>query len=348
MNKIVFIDAEIHTETKKILDIGAIRADGAKLHTPSVKTFSDFIRGHRYVCGHNIIAHDLHYLDKSITSAIPGYYAIDTLSLSPLLFPLRPYHALLKDDKLQSDSLNNPLNDSQKAKDLFHDELSAYRYLPVELKRIFCSLLKPTKEFRGFFHYLNEQPIVDPESAIREYFHGKICSDADLSSLIRKVPIELAYTLALINTNDQHSVTPAWVLRNYPRVNNVIRVLRNSPCSDGCDYCNRKLDVRARLKDIFDFDSFRTYNGEPLQENAARAAVQGKSLLAIFPTGGGKSITFQLPALIAGESARGLTVVISPLQSLMKDQVDNLAEKGIADAVAINGLLSPVERAEKS
>ena len=76
------------------------------------------------------------------------------------------------------------------------------------------------------------------------------------------------------------------------------------------------------------------------------AAAEHRSLLAIFPTGGGKSLTFQIPALMAGETERALTVVISPLQSLMKDQVDNLENRGIADAVTINGLLSPIERAE--
>ena len=75
-----------------------------------------------------------------------------------------------------------------------------------------------------------------------------------------------------------------------------------------------------------------------------RAAAAGKSLLAVFPTGGGKSLTFQLPALIAGDTSRGLTVVISPLQSLMKDQVDTLARRGIVSAVTINGSLDPVER----
>lgn len=57
-------------------------------------------------------------------------------------------------------------------------------------------------------------------------------------------------------------------------------------------------------------------------------------------------MTFQLPALIGGQSARGLTVVISPLQSLMKDQVDNLEKAGIVDAVTINGQLDPIERAK--
>ena len=51
---------------------------------------------------------------------------IDTLYLSPLLFPRRPYHALLKDDKLQSDELNNPVNDSEKARRLFLDEVNAF------------------------------------------------------------------------------------------------------------------------------------------------------------------------------------------------------------------------------
>lgn len=106
------------------------------------------------------------------------------------------------------------------------------------------------------------------------------------------------------------------------------------------------LDIHKKLDEFFGFNKFRTYNGEPLQENAAQAAVSGKSLLAVFPTGGGKSITFQLPALISGQTERGLTVIISPLQSLMKDQVDNLSEKGLVDAVTINGLLSPIERTE--
>lgn len=83
-----------------------------------------------------------------------------------------------------------------------------------------------------------------------------------------------------------------------------------------------------------------------MQEQAVKAAVNGKSLLAIFPTGGGKSLAFQLPALIAAENMHGLTVVISPLVSLMKDQVDNLIEKNIYDAVTINGLLNPLEKKE--
>ena len=81
--------------------------------------------------------------------------------------------------------------------------------------------------------------------------------------------------------------------------------LRNNPCLTGCEYCNESLDVHKALSRYFGFNSYRTYGGEPLQENAAKAAVNNKSILAIFPTGGGKSITFQVPALMSGENAKG-------------------------------------------
>ena len=129
-----------------------------------------------------------------------------------------------------------------------------------------------------------------------------------------------------------------------PGVQRVLNALCHTACKKGCDYCQSRLNLHAGLKAWFGFDGFRTYAGESLQEKAASAALRGDSLLAVFPTGGGKSLTFQLPALMAGENVRGLTVVISPLQSLMKDQVDHLKVKGIEGAEAINGLQDPLTR----
>ena len=163
--------------------------------------------------------------------------------------------------------------------------------------------------------------------------------------VVKQYPCELSFALSLADSTDYRSITPRWVLYNYPAVETVIRLLRHHRCSEGCPYCNRQLDVKHNLDVFFGFKEFRTFEGENLQEKAAQAAVDGESLLAIFPTGGGKSLTFQLPALMEGRTVHGLTVVISPLQSLMKDQVDNLAERGIVDAVTINGLLDPITRA---
>ena len=343
---VVFFDTEIGVDDKRIHDIGAVRSDKGTLHTASVSAFCAFAAGSDFLCGHNVIHHDMKYIVPLTDKRVPKKI-IDTLYLSPLLFPKKPYHRLLKDDKLQVEELNNPVNDSQKARDLFYDEVNAFYQLTSGQKKIFCGLLYDFEEFRGFFDYMEFIPYAyKMKQMILDEYKDKICENTDIELLIKHYPKELAYALALVGCGDQYSTTPPWLLYNFPKIENVIKFLCNTPCKDGCDYCKRVLDVRKGLKRIFGFDKFRTYNGEPLQEKAARAAVEGKSLLAVFPTGGGKSITFQLPALMAGKTTHGLTVVISPLQSLMKDQVDNLAEKGIEDAVTVNGILNPIERAE--
>ena len=342
-SRYAIVDVEVGLKDHKIHDIGALRQDGATFHKASKEELFDFLRDTDYLCGHNIIHHDAKYLfpDKPCRWTL-----VDTLYISPLLFPERPYHRLVKDDKLVCDQMNNPVNDCEKARDLLLDEIARWNSLPDEKRKIFATLLKGKEEFDGFFSMVKaERTNWGLTGLIRHLYEGKICEHADIDMLVRQYPCEMAYALALIDTTDYRSVTPGWVLRNYPAVESVMKLLRRTPCLEGCTYCNSQLDVLHNLKLFFGYDQFRTYGGEPLQERAARAAVEGKSLLAIFPTGGGKSLTFQLPALMEARAVHGLTVVISPLQSLMKDQVDNLADKGITDAVTINGLLDPITRA---
>lgn len=349
MNSIVFIDTEIELNSGKILDIGGVKDNGSSFHSNSLNEFRTFLTGSKFICGHNILNHDLKYIQKVVNDAgILPSHIIDTLFLSPLLFPARPYHALLKDDKLQTEDSNNPLNDSLKAKDLFYDEVAAFQEIDETLKQILYLLLKDKKEFHSFFKYLSYKSDggTSEEQLIWKKYSSEICENANLKKFITENPIELAYCLALINCRNRYSITPRWVLRTYVEVPRVMNALRNKPCLTGCAYCNQALDVNRGLKTYFGFDSYRTYGGEHLQENAVKAAVDNKSLLAVFPTGGGKSITFQIPALISGVATKGLTVVISPLQSLMKDQVDNLEQIGITEAVTINGLLDPIERAK--
>jgi ATP-dependent DNA helicase RecQ len=348
MNSIVFFDTEIDPNREKVLDIGAIKGNGASFHSASVVDFVEFIKGSEYACGHNIFNHDLKYLHNTIyKDVIDDLNYIDTLYFSPLLFPTRPYHALLKDDKLQTEELNNPLNDSIKARELFFDEVSAFKNLDNTLKQIFYELLKDKKEVCSFFKFVGfNENVIDIYKTIHHKFSAHICEKVNLKNLVTDYPIELAYSLALINARSRYSITPPWVLKNFPAVENVMYLLRGKPCLEGCAYCSEALDIYKGLKRFFGFDSYRKYAGEALQEKAVKAAVDGKSLLAVFPTGGGKSITFQVPALMSGDSLKGLTVVISPLQSLMKDQVDNLERSGITDAVTVNGLLNPIERAK--
>src|SRR5690606_27376637 len=123
MNRIVFIDIEVEPINGNIQDVGCVKDDGSLFHKNSLAAFAQFIEDAQFVCGHNIINHDLNYVGHTLSDAgITTAAVIDTLFLSPLLFPSKPYHALLKDDKLQYDEANNPLNDAIKAKDLFYDE----------------------------------------------------------------------------------------------------------------------------------------------------------------------------------------------------------------------------------
>ncbi|CAA6690299.1 MULTISPECIES: DNA helicase RecQ [unclassified Lentimonas] len=92
-------------------------------------------------------------------------------------------------------------------------------------------------------------------------------------------------------------------------------------------------ELHARLKQVFGYDHFR-----PLQREIIEASLSGRDVVTILPTGGGKSLCYQLPALLR----EGLTVVVSPLIALMKDQVDQLQAAGVA-ATFLNSSLAHSE-----
>src|ERR1700689_4000923 len=91
------------------------------------------------------------------------------------------------------------------------------------------------------------------------------------------------------------------------------------------------VDVRAALREKFGYDLFN-----PGQEEVIGRVMAGEDTLAILATGAGKSLTYQLPALLL----EGTTVVVSPLIALMKDQLDTLRGLGINGVVALNSTLS--------
>ena len=93
------------------------------------------------------------------------------------------------------------------------------------------------------------------------------------------------------------------------------------------------MDKHRLLKDVFGHSEFR-----PGQEESIDCLLSGRDLLSVMPTGAGKSICYQLPALMVN----GITVVVSPLISLMKDQSMSLTQNGV-DAAFLNSTLSAEE-----
>jgi ATP-dependent DNA helicase RecQ len=109
-------------------------------------------------------------------------------------------------------------------------------------------------------------------------------------------------------------------------------------CADGPRTLVRVPELRHALKDLFGFDDFR-----PGQELVVRAAVEGRDTLALMPTGAGKSLTYQLAAMLRPTP----TLVLSPLIALMKDQVDKLPPPVAAAATFVNSSLAPEEAAAR-
>ena len=375
ISKCLLIDLET-TRDQRIRHIGVLfggqkfersgRFDLAK----SLAELDNFAAGAEYVLGHNLLGHDFPVLE----SLAPNLRflrkpVVDTLYLSPLAFPENPYHRLVKDYKLVRDSINDPVADARLAASVFYDQwesfaslgrtdggvLSFYRYCFEEsrnpslrgdgLRDVFVALgAERITENDAFTIFQNQVQDRACETAIA-MVSMKYLLDPD------KRPA-LAYCLAWLKVAGHNSVLPPWVRHRFHDVVPILRELRDVPCNTpSCSWCRTTHDPAQQLSRFFGYPAFRptpaTADGTSLQEAIVRFGMGDKPQLAILPTGGGKSLCYQIPALARNFRRGVLTIVISPLQALMKDQIDGLATKtGTMFAAAIYGMLTPPERGE--
>ncbi|MDR2828403.1 MAG: hypothetical protein LBV51_03180, partial [Acholeplasmatales bacterium] len=154
--KIVFFDIEV--SENRIKDIGAFIDKGNEFHSANPYEFQKFIKNAHFAVGHNIFKHDLKYLQNIFDNANVKCF-IDTLTLSVLLFPQKPYHKIEKDYKNDTDDINNPLNDSKLSAIRFEDEIDTFSKLDEKLKCIYYTILHEQKEFKDFFIYINYNEI---------------------------------------------------------------------------------------------------------------------------------------------------------------------------------------------
>ena len=163
LKQLVFIDLEIHPETKELLKIGGWRADddacfyrqGKINRAVSLAELLSFIGEARFIVGHNIEQHDWPYLcalDASFSQL--QHRLIDTLVLNPLAFPANPYHRLVKDYKLQRESINDPVADCRQSASLFADQCAIFKK-QQDLSAVFALLLlNSSPSYHAFFNLL--------------------------------------------------------------------------------------------------------------------------------------------------------------------------------------------------
>jgi ATP-dependent DNA helicase RecQ len=370
--KCLVIDIETSaTDALELRKLGAWRPDtGSKASFQGVIREQDLIQrldalaeGAAFVLGHNVARHDLPVLRQLYPQLrLHKLPIVDTLELSPIAFPQNPYHSLVKDYKLVRDSRSDPLKDAHLTLRLFGDQAEALRALhvshPEELAcHHYLLASQPERRFGSLFATIRHAlppSTREVRSHLQELARGKVCQTSlariladSLEQPASQPP--LAYVLAWLRVSGGNSVLPPWVRLQYPQSREFIRQLRETACEDpACEYCTTYLSPRNELARYFGFPAFRpeprNSGGGSLQEDIARAGYEGRPLIAILPTGGGKSICYQLPALSRHWRSGSLTIVVSPLQSLMKDQVDNLVRQGIYSGAALNGLLTMPER----
>ncbi|MCY4148132.1 MAG: RecQ family ATP-dependent DNA helicase [Gammaproteobacteria bacterium] len=365
------IDLEVDPKTEKINSIGAVRGDTKATFSRTVKRLQKdlaeldrFARGAEFLLGHNLISFDLAHLiaanPKLDLLALP---AIDTLWVNPLAFPRNPYHHLVKhykDPRLLGGQRNDPEEDSRLAIQLLNDQQAALREHAdrslLDAWHWLATAGQNAAGFDAFFQFLRGQPRPSKDSArnlILEWLAPRACQTHCLQMIenAAKLGWNLAYALAWISVAGGNSVMPPWVLYKCPNAAIIVRKLRDTACGHSdCSWCREYHSPARELKRWFGFERFRPEpkdpgSKRPMQEAIVESNMSGKHVLGILPTGTGKSLCYQLPALSRYDKTGALTVVISPLVALMADQVDGMERIGIS-AVTVNGMLSLPERSD--
>ena len=373
LQRCVSFDLEVDPATATVFAFAAVRDDSSipiAAKKPDLVAALDRLEAElseaRHLIGHNIICHDLpHLLAVRPRLADIVRSPIDTLWINPLAFPRNPYHHLVKhyhDGRLQVGHVNDPEMDARLVFQVLRNQLAALRQRnadepdAVAAFHFLTTRMENPGGFDAVFQEVRGALAPDPlaaREAISRLLAGRACErrvEQTLNRLtIPQLGWPMAYALSWILVAGGDSVMPPWVRAQFREASLIVRHLRDANCeSPDCAWCSEKNDPVRALSRWFGFDAFRAQPmddmGRPLQERIVDEAMCGASILGILPTGTGKSVCYQIPALSKFDKTGALTVVISPLVALMADQVQGMARAGISSAVTVNGMLSMPER----
>lgn len=327
--KDIWIDLEIDPQSKELILGGLVVAD-TECNTFYVVNFSkndlkivvQLLAHAKRVCGHNILAFDLKWLKQHTPymlsiNDISKSKVLDTLLLTNLIFPHQPSHSLLKLYKVQT-TINDPI----------YDCIESYHYYQRICKTC-CEGLHPQlvewiRKKLPFSHILPELPknqeISDYSALIPQGQNEK------LIGWINALPDQCLDNLGaivfahwLLHLEQPACRRPTWlqdISEFGEKFTQAEKIFWNSLQFSCVDF-----DQESR-----DFFGFKLREG---QKKIVHQLAQARTIpMGLLPTGGGKSLTFQLPALVLSKYRRELTVIISPLKALMEDQVLGLGQTG--------------------
>ncbi|RLA08075.1 MAG: hypothetical protein DRQ51_03940 [Gammaproteobacteria bacterium] len=354
MSLIAYLDIEVNPNNSSIKELGLL-VEKFGIKGSSISYISKIIKHYKpnYICGHNFVKHDKYFLsDTSFNPIFNEVEIIDTLYLSMLLFPHKISHKLLKPYKDEINIENNPLGDAEQTKNLFNFLDEKYNECDKSLQQIFWQLLHDNKYYKGYFIYKNISYENDTDIFLylKEKLKDKIqCQRNEFNEYVATCPLELSFIIAFLLTDNKTAISEI-IFKNHPDVVKILKVITFNKELISGDYLTNFAKNEFGFTD-FKFRKFDKANNDIFnrgvisQKDIIQDSSGYDSVLAILPTGGGKTFTFQLPALIKAQAYKSLTVVISPLQALMKDQIQSFKDKNQNFIVtAVSGFLSPIER----
>ena len=371
LSRCLSVDLEVTKRDHRIRAFAGVRWDSGESFVypgtkdrllPALAKLDDLSVGADFLLGHNLISFDRPHIQAvNPNLRLLRLPVVDTLRLNPLAFPRNPYHHLVKhyqDGQLKGGRRSDPELDARLALEVFSNQLESFQVAAEDLLTAWHWLTSETDGagFDKVFSHVRQAPRPTPAEA-RHAMEARLTGAACRTSA--RYVMEhaathgwaLAYALAWLSVAGGNSVLPPWVRHQFPGTGLLLRQLRDTACTDpACAWCRERHDATKELKRWFGFDQFRPEpadgNGRPMQQAVVEAALAGDHALTILPTGAGKSLCYQIPALSRYDKTGVLTVVISPLVALMADQVAGLEARGIGSCVTVNGLLSMPERAD--
>lgn len=319
--KTIWLDLEVCPKTKQLL-VGAVLCDDHSMlfSGSDLQALLLCVEQAAAIGGHHVLGFDLVELGRLAQQPerVSAWQAkaVDTLLLSSLLLPHRPSHRLAKLYRANQ-THNDPVLDCQESRELYQRCQQQWQQLPLAVRHFFSLALPLPAELQVehvSVDYLSELRLLLPVGQVAELWDyllglptrtwGNLGACCFLSWLfyfdkpIARRPVWLA-------DYSDHRQTFIEAERIFWRDKTFSMTQINQECHLFFGYA-----LRDGQRDIVD------------------AVMQQRDVpLGILPTGGGKSLTFQLPALILSKYYRGLTVIVSPLKALMEDQVLSLQQR---------------------